>query len=144
MVLTAPGIPLGLSAQTPTASDANSPCPMALNATGRKAGGACGEGSILPTQALEAGNRQASGHRSPKLRSEAGLSLYHPNAASWANIYYFSPTDCLPSILRPLQPQNHHSTQQHSSEPAAHEHPCVEAPEGLIPLIFTHPGQICN
>lgn len=144
MVLTAPGIPLGLSAQTPNCKWCEFTVPHGFECLRPQGRRSLWGGQHYTNPGTGGREKTSSGHRSPILRSEAGLSLYHPNTASWTNIYYLSSTDCLPSILRPLQPQNHYSTQGHSSEPAAHKHPCAEAPEGLIPLVFTHPGQICK
>lgn len=54
----------------------------------------------------------------------------------------------LPQIasLLPSDHCNHKITTagEHSSEPAAPEQPCVKAPEGPIPLVFTRPGQVCK
>lgn len=145
MVLTAPGIPLRLSVQTPSRNWCEFTVPHGFEFHPLR-GKACGEGSkdfITPTQALEAGKRQALGTEA-LIKVKSWSTLYCSADAPWADKYCLSPRNRLPSTLRPLQPQNHYSTQEHSSEPAAPEHPRVEAPEGPIPLVFTHPGQVCK
>lgn len=74
MVLTAPGIPLRLSAQTPNHNWCEFTVSHSLECHPLQ-GKVCGEGSkdfITPTQALEAGNRQALGTKALiKVRSRS-------------------------------------------------------------------------
>lgn len=145
MALTAPGIPLGLSAQTLGCSWCEFSVPHGFELHPLQ-GKACGEGSkdfITPTQALEAGKRQAVGTQALiKVRSWS-IPLPPQQHSLGRQILLLS------HKLPPFYPQTTETTEittphESTPQPAAPEHPHVEAPEGIIPPMFTHLGHVCK
>lgn len=114
MVLTAPGIPLRLSAQTPNRNWCEFTVPHGFEFHLLR-GKACGEGSkdfITPTQASEAGKRQALGTEA-LIKVRSWSTLYCSADAPWTNTASLPET----AFLLPSDHCNHKITTPHKSTP---------------------------